>query len=124
MLTNPPGQEVVDLGAHGRGNDDRSSLRAKQPLDYGLHRVIPISSGDERRRIDNERHSPKPSRNSSSSRSAIESPGPAPLRKSRKSRSPSLRGAYAEMALRMTSAWDVPSRSASHAKRSSSAPSR
>jgi len=88
----PPSEQIVHLGCHRSRDDEFTRLLLQQRFDPRPHRVSPISQRDEWRGIDDESHTPKPSRSSSSPSAAIDPPGPSALRASEKFRSPRVSG--------------------------------
>src|SRR5262249_4226612 len=61
-----PTEQVIDLGGHRRRDEEAPMLRAKDLEDLVAPRLAPVGKGDERRRVDDEGHLPKPARSSSS----------------------------------------------------------
>ena len=111
---------MVHFGGDGRRDHKFPGLLLQQRLDQRLHRVSPIGHRNKWGRVEDERQEPKPLRSSSSLKSATDSPGPSALPTSEKSRFPRRSGSYRRMARRMTSACDIPSRSAKVASRATS----
>ena len=95
------GKQVVDLGSYRGREEQLSPLGAQEREDLLASRLSSVRHGHERRRVEDERHSPKPSSNSASGISAIER-GSSSMREnpsaSAKSPSPCPGGRYATIA--------------------------
>ena len=79
-------QEVVDLGGHRRRHDQVARLSLQEVGDRSMMRVPRVAQSDQRSRVDDEGHAPKPRRSSSSGTSATEEPSPSHASASAKSR--------------------------------------
>lgn len=84
----PTTEQVVHLGGNGSRDDQLARLPSEHQFDGGAEAVPPVCHGDERSRVNNDGQSPKPSSSLPSGMSAMEPPGPSPMPRSAKLRSP------------------------------------